>query len=71
MSGGISGLGAALNEADDRASHCEGPLMDEHRQGVGMQQQTANAARKGLGRQGSVDLVGDPCAGDPEFDSWL
>lgn len=44
VSGVVAGLGAALNVSDERASHCEGPLMDEHRQGVDMQQQTANAA---------------------------
>lgn len=44
VSGVVAGLGAALNVSDERVSHCEGPLMDEHRQGVDMQQQTANAA---------------------------
>ena len=44
VSGVVAGLGAALNVSDERASHCEGPLMNEHRQGVDMQQQTANAA---------------------------
>ena len=37
VSGVVAGLGAALNVSDERASHCEGPLMDEHRQGFGMQ----------------------------------